>query len=226
MVGQSIGMDFDWGRGVVRNRGNVTLICSVLIAALTGCAYDYDSGKGTVPSQAAAGSGVSNQGAGRQTSELLQSSSERQLVVAFIALLEMDKKADLHITSPQAERILPIVNAAIEHGLLAQTDRQELLEVLDTVQQAYYEEVSGRMKKRAAAMKHKQGRPLGPPLTEEERQALAKDLEQRRLIEPKDQDGNRPIPSPFREPPPVDSSLDKNVEQQLVELLESKLSPP
>jgi hypothetical protein len=211
---------------MVKIRGQIiSICCTVVFCALAGCADKggFDNVQGQA--QTAALIGGSKQEGNKQTAEQLQSLSERLLVVVFIALLEMDKKADLSITGKQAEQILPVVNAAISQGELSLASRKVLLETLDTAQKNYYDQVSGQMKKRAAAMDRKSDLPPGQVLTEEERQAVVRDLEQRRSIEPKELDSNSPRPPRFGERPLWDSAPDKNVEQQLVELLKSKLDP-
>lgn len=202
----------------------ICLICTVVICAISGCAVKdgFDNVQGQ--DQATALTGESKQEGNKRTVQQLQSLSERQLVVVFIALVAMDKKADLSITGKQAEQILPIVDAAISQGELSHTNREILLDALNTAQRMGFEEVIGQMRKRAAK-NDKPGPPAGPALTEEERQALARDLEQRRSIEPKESDSDNLRPPRFGEPPPWNFAPDKNVEQQLVELLKSKLNP-
>lgn len=215
----------------MRSRERFNRICSTVLTGsllagmLLGCAQK-DRVRGNPGEPGAVPGDVSGTVRGASSAEPLQSTSERQLVIVFISLLEMDKRVELQISRQQAERILPVVNATIAHGELSQADRKLLLAALDARQQSYYEDVSARMKRRAAAMSRSPGPPPGPPLTEEQRAAIARELEERRSQEVHgngDGAGQEPRPTRFGEPPPWDLDRDKNVEQQLVELLRSKL---
>jgi hypothetical protein len=157
---------------------------------------------------------------GSPTDELLQRQPERQLFIVFFALLQMEKRTELNMISKQAEQLLPVVQEAIALGELSMEKRKMLVSVLNAKQQQFFEELSTQMHNRE--LNRKPGPPPGPIMTDEERQALAKDIENRRLNESASISS---LPPRFGDTPPVDYPMDKNVEQQLVELLESKLEP-
>ncbi|MEI7024382.1 hypothetical protein [Paenibacillus sp. y28] len=73
-----------------------------------------------------------------QTVEL-QSLNERQLFVFFHALLDMDQRDGMKITAVQAGQLLPLVKKSIEAGELTQSEHQQAYDLLQPVQQAYYD---------------------------------------------------------------------------------------
>jgi hypothetical protein len=155
--------------------------------------------------------------ADQNTDEFLQSQPERQLFIVFFALLQMDKRPDLVIKDNQAETLLPVVKEAMLSGELSQAMRKVLESTLNVEQQIFFEEIQTQMRNRA--LNRKPGPPAGSTMTEEDRKVLMEDLKQRRLTESHSDD---PKDSSFDPTPLPELPMDKNVEQQLVELLESK----
>jgi hypothetical protein len=153
----------------------------------------------------------------QNTDEFLQSQPERQLFIVFFALLQMDKRPELVIKDNQAETLLPVVKEAMSSGELSQAMRKILESTLNVEQQIFFEEIQTQMRNRV--LNRKPGPPPGSTMTEEERNVLMADLKQRRLAESHSDD---PKDSSFDPTPPTELPMDKNVEQQLVELLESK----
>ncbi len=183
--------------------------------AVTGCAKS-----GGMPSSVDQTSTTTNPAvqAGLPGEGQLQSFNERQLVIVSLNLIQMDKREDLRMTEEQAKRILAIVQTAIEDGRLSMEKRRAVLDVLNPTQRWFLDELSMEMRLRVA---RKPGPPPGPPLSEDERLALAKELEERRQAEP---EHDWPIPPSSGAPPPgMEMQADKSVEQQLVDLLVSKL---
>lgn len=197
----------------MRSRTFVILSIAVGICLFTGCAS-----KGMLIDQGLSQDQVNKSiKKDEQTDEFLQSQLEKQLVLVFIALLQMDKRPDLGITSKQAELLLPVVQKAIAIGEWSQDEQNVLIGALSAQQQLSFEEISAQMRSRG--LNRKSGPPPGLTLTKGQREALMEDLKQRRLNE--DDPGGSGFP--YRENKIMpDLPAGKNVEQQLVDVLERK----
>ncbi|UUZ94569.1 hypothetical protein LJK87_08510 [Paenibacillus sp. P25] len=154
--------------------------------------------------------------------EEMQSSSERQLVFLFKALIQMDKKEGLALTRAQAESLLPIVRKNTTEGELPQTDVARILEKLTTEQKRYYEDFQDK----ASKLKKPDGveKRADSGLSKEEREKMIAAFRNERRHEAEaDPQHIEPRPGDPPDGGPFLPGGGKSVEQSLIELLESKL---
>lgn len=153
----------------------------------------------------------------------LLSRNERQLVLLFKALLQMEKKEELKLTRSQAESLLPLIRKNSTEGELTATDMNLILVKLSGPQIQYFAEFQKIKPKRVPDGLDGKGM---AGLTKEEREKRIEEFESQRRHEPDKDPQNTDFP-PF-EPArggPIPPGVGMNVEKQLIELLESKLNP-
>ncbi|WP_248925542.1 hypothetical protein [Paenibacillus hamazuiensis] len=147
--------------------------------------------------------------------EEVQNLSEKQLVLLFQILMQMDKREGLAISKSQATVLLPIIRKNSSEGILTNADQKKIVDILTPDQKQFYDDYQERVKKKMQSAK-KEKINLDE-LSESEREKLIKEFKERR----KGEDGQPLHPPPSHkagdEPP-----SGKNVEQQLIELLEAK----
>jgi len=141
----------------------------------------------------------------------VQSNSERQLVVLFRALLQLDRQPGLAIGKEQAEALLPIIRQTEEAGSVGEADKQRVVALLSPQQLAYYDKLAQSMKARMSGDGARHAASLSP----QERDKLIEEFKNR-----KETSGEAPADAAR---PPI--GMGKSVEQQLIELLESKVKP-
>ncbi|WJH34116.1 hypothetical protein N6H14_29940 [Paenibacillus sp. CC-CFT747] len=141
-----------------------------LLLVVTGSACGQAGGGGTIPPDSGERPAVQEQ-EHKQEVAPFQSSRERQLVILFRSLLEMDGVPELHFSAQEAEALLPAVSQAVEKGALGPQDLTRVLDRLTPGQRAYYNGVKERMERRPP--------PPGKPLEEEERRQLLEDFRHR-----------------------------------------------
>ncbi|NOU99093.1 hypothetical protein [Paenibacillus planticolens] len=149
--------------------------------------------------------------------EDVQNLKEMQLVTLFQELLRMDRHANLSITAKQAEAILPIVRKSINEGSMNESERKQVLGGFTLEQITFLEEQSKQEKARLAERMDNQG----DVLSSEEREKRVKAFMQIRKTD-------RQTESDFIDREHAENQLDPksmgiSVEQQLMELLMSKL---
>lgn len=194
----------------------------------------------------------------------IQSLKERQLVVLFGTLLQMDRVANLSITGPQASGMLPIVRNSVAAGEMGAAEAKKLQALLTPEQQRFYNEASAKFE--ARRREYAGGGDYPPRLSDEDRKRMMDEVRERRQQRGENDPGpaegdaeggaaQSPVPAdgsssgPERSPPaggsgdsvnaqqggfargrglhpspgnPGIGEMDKNIEQQLLELLESK----
>lgn len=157
----------------------------------------------------------------RPEGELL-SLNERQMVLFFKDLLQIDKKEGLGFTRVQAEEMLPLIRNNSIKGELAQTDQAKIVEMLTIEQKKYYDQM----------ISHPPRPGPGPPpppehFSPEELERRIEEFERRRGME-RGQDAETTgdsVRSADHADRGVAPSAGKSVEKMLIELLESKLAP-
>ncbi|MCD1257329.1 hypothetical protein B5M42_000580 [Paenibacillus athensensis] len=141
----------------------------------------------------------------------VQSSSERQLVMLFQALLKLDRQPGLAIGKEQAEALLPLIRQTEEAGGVGDAEQGRVVALLSPKQRAYCDQLLQGMQ---ARMSGDHARFAAGP-SPQERDKLIEDFKNRKQTSGQaSADGARP---------PV--GMGKSVEQQLIELLESKVKP-
>lgn len=151
--------------------------------------------------------------------EDVQNQRERQLVMLFLGLLVMDRQPSLSLTAEQSREILPLVLKSEEEGSIDETEQNSVISVLTKEQKAYLEEQAKQMKlRKAERMSNHRGE-----LSTAERERFVNAFEgKRRKIEQKPEEGN--VQQATSENQSSDPrSMGKSVEQQLIDLLISKL---
>lgn len=147
-----------------------------------------------------------------------QNRKEKQLVALFLVLLQMDKKEGLAVTSDQAQKLLPYVHKSKDAGQLTEQEQQGIIALMTHEQLAFYDDFTSGM-----LMRKRGGPPLFPDeLTPEEREKLAEEFRSRRQDMPP-REGAASGPPREGEPPLWGPGMGTSIEQQLIQLLESKL---
>ncbi|MDD9267766.1 hypothetical protein ACFPES_12090 [Paenibacillus sp. GCM10023248] len=148
----------------------------------------------------------------------VQNLKEMQLVMLFQELLRMDRHANLAITAKQAEAMIPLVRKSIDEGSMNESERAQVLVGLKPEQITFLEEQSKLEKSRLAGRMDNKGDELSP----EEREKRVKAFVQKRMA-----DRQSDSVFTYRDygdfQPQDRKSLGISVEQQLMELLMSKL---
>jgi hypothetical protein len=155
----------------------------------------------------------------------IQNNLERQMVILFQGLLQMDRRENLALSRNQAIAMLPMVEVNTGNGELKQTDQLLIINLLSDGQKEFLDDFQERQKAKEQAMKEFKKR---APLSLEEREAMIHEFELKRRQKDEErmasgEERNSDDTNPG--PPPAGSGFGnpKNVEQQLIELLESKI---
>jgi hypothetical protein len=185
----------------------VSISGMIILSLLTGCV----SSNAINPAvQQAVSSQESN--ATETSQPVVQNRKERQLVLLFQALLQMDRKQGLSISKEQAAALLPLIRKSRDQGNLTTDQQKQALELLNVDQQAFYNDLAIKMND---SMNGGASRNFHH-LTQEERDKLIEQFKANR---------NHPPPSTDSRGEGEGSSgqgLGKSMEQQLIDLLESK----
>lgn len=190
-----------------KRRGGVRMLIGAaaltgLLGLLTGCGDKYRAEPVLTPDAAVATPGRLTSGAAGPE---LQSQKERQMVLLFRAILLLDRNPETAILPAQAAQMLPIVKQSVEEGQLGAADLHAVEEQLTPAQKA------------VTAIFLTPPARGGPDGDGKRREGEAN---------PAYEETRRPPPPP--EHPGAGSKpeewmgSEKNVERQLIELLESK----
>ncbi|MDB5054966.1 MAG: hypothetical protein JWM44_3016 [Bacilli bacterium] len=149
-----------------------------------------------VDTQAAAPNPVSST---KASTNVIQNKQERELVLMFRSLLQMDKKSELHFSKAQAENLLPLIRQSTSDGEMSDENLKMIIDLLTKEQKLFYDDLNMRFQKFSGNLSPSGGKKT--ELTDEQRQKIMQDR-----------------------PPPAKAfdGSDKSIEQQLIDLLESK----
>ncbi|MCU6798104.1 hypothetical protein OB236_38855 [Paenibacillus sp. WQ 127069] len=158
----------------------------------------------------------------------IQNTFERQMVILFQSLIQMDRRENLGLSIKQAKELLPMVERNSRVGELEQADQLLIIGLLSTEQKGFVNEFQERIRSKEQNMKEFKKK---DPSSVEEREAMIHEFEVRRRERDAEFD-KKPLP-PSEEgtrdntPHPPSSSgglgSGKNVEQQLIDLLQAKI---
>jgi hypothetical protein len=165
---------------------------------------------GSNPIKPAIQQAVSSQESASQP--VVQNRKERQLVLLFQALLQMDRKEGLSISKEQAAALLPLIRNSRDQGNLTANQLKQALEHLNVDQQTFYNDFAKKMQARLNGVANINI----DHLTQEERDKLIEQFKEKRNLEPPNT-ANR-----SEGEGPSGQGLGKSMEQQLIELLEAK----
>jgi phage terminase small subunit len=159
--------------------------------------------------------------------EVVQSNREKEMVLLFQSLIKMDKRDQLTISSKQAESLLPLIKRNSSEGELGLADQKIITDLLTGAQKQYVDdflEETRLRKEQFKQIKEQTG------ITDEERERMIREFLTKRAQE---RDGQLPPPrrNPAEGPSPGQPGSQggqggqggKNIEQQLIDLLEAKL---
>jgi hypothetical protein len=146
---------------------------------------------------------------------VVQNRKERQLVLLFQALLQMDRKESLSISKEQAAALLPLIRSSRDQGDLTTDQQKQALELLNVDQQAFYNDLAIKMKDR---MNGGASRNFDH-LTQGERDKLIEQFKESQNRQPP---GSGNMASRSDDEGLPGQELGKSMEQQLIDLLESK----
>jgi hypothetical protein len=142
----------------------------------------------------------------------VQNRKERQLVLLFQALLQMDRKEGLSISKEQAAALLPLIRNSRDQGNLTTEQQQQALALLNVDQQAFYNDLAIKMND---SMNGGASRNFHH-LTQEERDKLIEQFKASRDHQPPNTGSSGEGQGPSGQ------GLGESMEQQLIDLLESK----
>ncbi|OXM87944.1 hypothetical protein [Paenibacillus rigui] len=164
--------------------------------------------------------------------EEIQSAQERDMVILFQSLVQMDKKDGLMLSRRQAEDMLPLVRRNSTDGELSQADQQLIVSLLSKKQKAYVDDFQEHLLNRKQSLTE---RKYMDDLTIEQREQMIKEFQMRRQQRDQEQ-GHQSTPEMNIITDDEDLSSTgaffipggsgggaNNVEQQLIELLEGRL---
>jgi hypothetical protein len=161
-----------------------------------------------------------------RSADLLQSSSEADMVRIFHFLIQLDAVRETSLNKNQAEAMLPIVRKSVKEGTLSEEEKRILVKQLRPEQAAVYTRWSERKEPTTPA----HGKPGGESSGNEgdNRHMLEEWMEHALPEHSGSADENHTGPqgpdNPKDRPLKDDwTAGEKNVEQQLIDLLESKL---
>ncbi|CAN7577810.1 hypothetical protein LJR153_004214 [Paenibacillus sp. LjRoot153] len=148
----------------------------------------------------------------------VQNVTEQRLVMLFQGLVVMDRQPLLALTAEQSRSILPIIRKCDVEGSIDESERKAVIQVLTNEQKAYLDEQSKQLKQRIA----ERVRTHREALSAAERERFVNAFEKRRKSEQRVEAGvtehvNNVVPSLETR------GMGTSVEQQLIELLVSKL---
>jgi hypothetical protein len=149
----------------------------------------------------------------------VQSDKERQLVLLFQALLQMDRKEGLSLSKEQAGNLLPIIQKSRDQGEITAAEQKQALDLLSADQNAFYNDLASKMKDRM----NRGNRKNLDNLTPEEREKLIEQFKSRNKDNPHADPGNKNNPG-GGDLPPAGKGLGRSMEQQLIDLLEAKIN--
>jgi hypothetical protein len=178
------------------------LLLTVLIGLLSGCGDKFRAEPVSTP---AAVSGTMSEVTGTSPERELQNQKERQMVLLFRGILTLDLNPETVILSSQAAGMLPLVKKGVEEGRLNESDLRVIIGMLTPGQKAvYYRFPAAPVKVEPSGQKRAETEGAAPE------DHYKKPQGQARL------NGGDEGPEDW-------AGVEKNVEQQLIELLESRL---
>jgi ABC-type oligopeptide transport system substrate-binding subunit len=190
----------------------------VILAVMAGCGKQAASTESTntaLPSGQEQGA-VSTDAPKNQ----VMSQKELELSMLFRGLLQMDNKGELIITKEQAESMLPIMSKSTEDGEITADNKQKLMALLTPEQKTFIDDLTARFKQFSGNRSNPNGAGGGarPALTDEQRAEFAKNRGkgQGPASDGQGGQGGQGIGG-F-------GGLGQNVEQQLLDLLDSKIN--
>ncbi|MEK3723562.1 hypothetical protein [Paenibacillus sp. FSL H8-0034] len=156
----------------------------------------------------------------------IQNAFERQMVILFQSLIQMDRRENLGLSIKQAKELLPMVERNSRVGELEQADQLLIIGLLSAEQKGFVNEFQERIRIKEQNMKEFKKK---DPSSVEEREAMIHEFEVRRRDAEFDKKPLPPSEEGTRENTPHSPSSSgglgsgKNVEQQLIDLLQAKI---
>ncbi|WP_079909060.1 hypothetical protein [Paenibacillus sp. 32352] len=166
----------------------------------------------------------SQQSASTLKQEDVQSDKEREMVILFQGLVQMDKQDHLAINRKQAEELLPAVRRNSSMGELSMAEQQIIVGILTVEQRRFVTDYQNSVHDHIQAMKDRKDM---DELNKEERERMVQEFQLRRqeqghqehnAQESSNADSDAPLP-----PSDPARKSSNNVEQRLIRLLENKL---
>ncbi|WP_079913827.1 hypothetical protein [Paenibacillus sp. 32352] len=147
--------------------------------------------------------------------------SQRQMMMTFSSLVQMDKQEGLAITKDQAAQMLPVVQESITKGEMSTDNQNKLLEKLTAEQKKFIDDAAARTPMR-------QGNSNGSSSDTKQKQALTED-QKKQMEEARQQREQQKSDAAVngqdnkdKQPRNGGPGGGKEIGQQLVELLQSK----
>ncbi|MBE1445696.1 hypothetical protein [Paenibacillus sp. OAS669] len=203
--------------------------CALLAVILSGCGTASNgqanntanaAGSSTNPAQQEQKQDA-NQASQDKQQRPAMNQSQRQMMMTFSSLVQMDKQEGLAITKDQAAQMLPVVQDSITKGELSTDNQTKLLEKLTAEQKKFIDDAAARMPMR-------QGNSNGNSSDTKQKQALTED-QKKQLEEARQQREQQKADAAANGQDNKDKQSrnggpggGKEIGQQLVELLQSK----
>jgi hypothetical protein len=160
-------------------------------------------------------------------SELI-SQKERALAIFFRGILQMDNKGELMITKDQATALLPLVNKSTKDGEIKTENQQKMMDIFTKEQKAFLDDLTARFKQFTTNRNDLAGSNR-PALTDEQKAQFQKDRPQltdaqRKKFQENRAQGKQGQNNSVQGNGWINGGDGENVEQQLIDLLDSKMN--
>ncbi|WP_282939439.1 hypothetical protein [Paenibacillus sp. RC67] len=207
--------------------------CALLAVIASGCGTASDgAAKGTAnaagsTSTPSAQTQEQKQDANQTSQDKQQrtamSQGQRQMMMTFQTLIQMDKQEGLSITKDQAAQMLPVVQDSVTKGELVTDNQTKLVEKLTTEQKKFIDDAAARMPMRQGnsdAANNGEAKPKQAP-TEEQLKKMEENKQQRQ----QQKSDSNATGQANKDNQPRNGGFaggGKDIGQQLIELLQSK----
>lgn len=158
--------------------------------------------------------------------EEIQRDTERDMVILFESLLQLDGQHGLEITGDQAKEMLPFVKRNSSEGELTQSDRQRIVIILTAEQKKFVAEYRDHITSKIVVFKENMER---DELSPEERERMVREFQAKRRMEHDPGATSMGVSDEAAEPdcymemgPDAAQKAVLNVEQRLIRMLEAK----
>ncbi|MBP1995501.1 hypothetical protein [Paenibacillus eucommiae] len=195
----------------------VWMIVVLMLLLLSGCASQASDSTGSAPTaQPDESPGMESEMQNRRPE--LQNGQERQMVMLFQAILQMDKQEGLSIDKTQAEQMLPLIRKSKEEGQMTAENETQVMALFTPGQTEFYTKLEEDMKSRRNDVSRRNSQDLTP----EEREKMIEEFKAERGGSPEGEplgkkdfgQGNGPANA---------RGTGQSMEQQVIDLLEAKL---
>jgi hypothetical protein len=192
------------------------LLAIAILVVMSGCGKQAASTEAATDQPSDQVQGAVNSAAPKNP---VMSQKELELSMLFRGLLQMDNKGELIISKEQAVSMLPIITKSTEDGEITTDNQQKLIALLSPEQKKYIDEMNARLKQFSGNRNNANGAGGGnrPALTDEQLAEFQKNRKNPDKGQSTGTDSQGQGNGGF-------GGFGQNVEQQLLDLLDSKIN--